>query len=74
MFLDAPRNNSIHIFLKKGRKKILNLRDIKKQMSRKVILTEKKKYSCSEPLAFKSQRVGYQSNQKLLHRCQQSNN
>ena len=42
MFLDAPRNNSIHIFLKKGRKKILNLRDDKNQMSRKVISTEKK--------------------------------
>ena len=42
MFLDAPRNNSIHIFLKKGRKKILNLRDAKNQMSRKVISTEKK--------------------------------
>ena len=26
-----------------------------------------KKYNCSGSLAFKSQRVGYHSNQKLLH-------
>ena len=74
MFLDVPRKSCIHIFLEKRRKKILNLRGAKKQMSRKVISTEKKKYYCSGPLAFKSQRIGYQSNQKLLHHCQQSNN
>ena len=28
-----------------------------------------KKYNCCGPLAFKSQRVAYQSNQKLLHHC-----
>ena len=28
-----------------------------------------KKYNCSGPPASKSQRVGYQSNQKLLHHC-----
>ena len=30
--------------------------------------------SCSGPPAFKSQRVGYQSNQKLLHHHQHQNN
>ena len=30
-----------------------------------------KKYNCSGPLAFKSQRIGYPSNQKLLHHYQQ---
>ena len=28
-----------------------------------------KKYKCSGPPTFISQRVGYQSNQKLLHHC-----
>ena len=32
------------------------------------------KYNCSGPTAFKSQRVGYQSNQKLLPRYQHYNN
>ena len=36
--------------------------------------TPNKKYNCNGPLAFKSQRVAYQSNQKLLHHCQHSNN
>ena len=34
--------------------------------------TYNKTYSCSEPPAFKCQRVGYQCNQKLLHHCQHS--
>ena len=36
--------------------------------------SENKKYNCSGPPAFKSQRVGYQSDYKLLHHCQHSNN
>ena len=31
-----------------------------------------KKYNCCGPPAFKSQRIAYQSNQKLLHHCQHS--
>ena len=30
---------------------------------------DNKKYNCSGSLAFKSQRVAYESNQKLLHHC-----
>ena len=33
-----------------------------------------KKYNCSGPLAFKSQKVEYQSNQKLPHHYQHENN
>ena len=32
-------------------------------------LKKNKKYNCYGPLAFKSQRVAYQCNQKLLHYC-----
>ena len=34
------------------------------------IVEENKKYNCSETPAFKSKRVGYMSNQKLLHHFQ----
>ena len=34
------------------------------------ILMKNKKYNCTGPPAFKSQRVEYQSNQKLLHHYQ----
>ena len=37
-------------------------------------MVTKKKYNCSELPAFKGQRVGYQSNQKLLHHYQHLNN
>ena len=33
-------------------------------------LENNKKYNCTGPPAFKSQKVGYQSNQKLLHHYQ----
>ena len=37
-------------------------------------LLSNKKYNCSGPLAFKSQKVEYQSNQKLPHRYRHENN
>ena len=37
-------------------------------------LKKNKKYYCYGPLAFKSQKVAYQCNQKLLHHCWHSNN
>ena len=37
-------------------------------------ITSPNKYNCSGPTAFKSQRVGYQSNQKLLPHYQHYNN
>ena len=36
----------------------------------KFLANENKKYNCSGPATFKGQRVGYQSNQKLLHHYQ----
>ena len=42
--------------------------DTKSNMSEEQISSNKnKKYNYNGPLAFKSQRVGYQTNQKLLH-------
>ena len=38
------------------------------------IILSDKKYNCSGALTFKSQRVGYQSNQKLLHHYQHAKN
>ena len=42
--------------------------DTKSNMSEEQISSNKnKKYNYNGPLAFKSQRVGYQTNKKLLH-------
>ena len=37
-----------------------------------IVGTNNKKYNCSKPTAFKSQRVGYPPNQKLLHHYKHS--
>ena len=39
-------------------------------MNSSLVSNVNKKYNCSGPPAFKSQNVGYQSNQKLLHNYQ----
>ena len=65
---------AIHLIEHAIRKKLKNKQNCrtknlweKENLSIKTIANINKKYNCSGPPAFKSQRVGYQSNQKLLH-------
>ena len=41
---------------------------------KQIIIGSNRKYICNGPPAFKSQTVGYQSNQKLLHHSRHAKN
>ena len=67
--VDHPNNTirgGVCIYCKESSSiKVLDVPSINECLLCKVSV--KKKYNCSEPPAFKNQRVGYPSNQKFLH-------